>query len=80
VGEVRSDNNVVVYRCCYHLAWCPKCRRDVIDDKVDVRITPDGTLAVTSIRLDADGLSLTCPHRGFRFLPTVKPGVSTEGN
>jgi putative transposase len=37
VGEVRSNNNVV-YRCHYHVVWCPKYRRDVIDGQVDTRL------------------------------------------
>jgi len=36
VDEVRSNN--VVYRCHYHVAWCPKYRRDVIGGEVDVRL------------------------------------------
>jgi len=44
VGEVHCNNNVVVYRCPYHLVWCPKYRHDVIDGKVDARTTPDGPL------------------------------------
>ncbi|WP_416904494.1 IS200/IS605 family transposase [Micromonospora echinospora] len=37
MGEVRSNNNVV-YRCHYHVVWCPKYRRKVIDGKVDERL------------------------------------------
>jgi putative transposase len=37
MDEVRSNNNVV-YRCHYHVVWCPKYRRNVIDDKVDIRL------------------------------------------
>jgi putative transposase len=37
VDEVRSNNNVV-YRCHYHVVWCPKYRRNVIGGKVDVRL------------------------------------------
>lgn len=31
---VRSNNNVV-YRCAYHVVWCPKYRRPVIEGAVD---------------------------------------------
>ena len=34
---VRSNNNVV-YRCAYHVVWCPKYRRPVIEDAVDERL------------------------------------------
>ncbi|SCL25668.1 putative transposase [Micromonospora pallida] len=37
MDEVRSNNNVV-YRCHYHVVWCPKYRRKVIDGKVDERL------------------------------------------
>lgn len=37
MDEVRSNNNVV-YRCHYHVVWCPKYRRKVIGDKVDDRL------------------------------------------
>ncbi|MDT4994950.1 MAG: REP-associated tyrosine transposase [Actinoplanes sp.] len=37
MDEVRSNNNVV-YRCHYHVVWCPKYRRNVIGGKVDVRL------------------------------------------
>jgi putative transposase len=37
VEEVRSNNNVV-YRCTYHVVWCPKYRRKVIASPVDDRL------------------------------------------
>lgn len=37
MDEVRSNNNVV-YRCHYHVVWCPKYRRKVIGGKVDDRL------------------------------------------
>lgn len=35
--QVRSHNNVV-YRCAYHVVWCPKYRRPVITDEVADRL------------------------------------------
>ena len=35
--EVRSNNNVV-YRCAYHVVWCPKYRRPVIEGEIDARL------------------------------------------
>lgn len=35
--EIRSNNNVV-YRCTYHVVWCPKYRRKVIVGDVDTRL------------------------------------------
>lgn len=37
MAEVRSNNNVV-YRCAYHIVWCPKYRRSVIEGAVDARL------------------------------------------
>ncbi|MDQ1290081.1 MAG: REP-associated tyrosine transposase [Actinomycetota bacterium] len=37
IDEVRSNNNVV-YRCTFHVVWCPKYRRPVIGGRVDVRL------------------------------------------
>ena len=34
---VRSNNNVV-YRCAYHVVWCPKYRRPVIEGAVEERL------------------------------------------
>ena len=35
--EVRSNNNVI-YRCAYHVVWCPKYRRPVITNDVADRL------------------------------------------
>ena len=35
--KVRSNNNVV-YRCAYHVVWCPKYRRPVIEGAVGERL------------------------------------------
>ena len=37
MDEVRSNNNVV-YRCNYHVVWCPKYRRPVLTGDVDERL------------------------------------------
>jgi len=38
VHEVRS-NNGVVYRCAYHVVWCSKYRRSVLDEEVAARLS-----------------------------------------
>ena len=35
--DIRSNNNVV-YRCAYHVVWCPKYRRSVLMPPVDSRL------------------------------------------
>jgi len=37
VDETRSNSNVV-YRCNYHVVWCPKYRRPVLTGAVDERL------------------------------------------
>lgn len=37
MDEVRSNNNVV-YRCTFHVVWCPKYRRPVIAGEVAERL------------------------------------------
>lgn len=37
MDEVRSNNNVV-YRCTYHVVWCPKYLRKVIGGRVEQRL------------------------------------------
>ena len=32
-----KNNNNIVYGCKYHVVWCPKYRREVLVDGVDVR-------------------------------------------
>ncbi|RDV80752.1 IS200/IS605 family transposase, partial [Ammonifex thiophilus] len=33
-----KSNNNVVYSCKYHVVWCPKYRRPVLKDGVDMRL------------------------------------------
>jgi putative transposase len=33
-----KSNNNVVYLCKYHVIWCPKYRRSVLQDGVDIRL------------------------------------------
>ena len=37
MSNYKSNNNVV-YSCKYHVVWCPKYRRSVLVDGVDVRL------------------------------------------
>lgn len=33
-----KSNNNIVYSCKYHIVWCPKYRRKVLVDQVEVRL------------------------------------------
>ena len=37
IDTIRSNNNIT-YRCTYHVVWCPKYRRKVIQGAVDERL------------------------------------------
>lgn len=37
MNECRSNNNVV-YSCKYHVIWCPKCWRKVLEPPIDARL------------------------------------------
>ena len=38
IGSKTKGNNNVVYSCKYHVVWCPKYRRKVLVDGVDIRL------------------------------------------
>ena len=35
--EIRSNKNIA-YSCIYHVVWCPKYRRKVLDDTISARL------------------------------------------
>lgn len=37
INEYRTNNNVV-YSCKYHVIWCPKYRRKVLEPPIDARL------------------------------------------
>jgi putative transposase len=46
IAKYKSNRNVV-YSCKYHVVWCPKYRRSVLNDLVQKELKP---LIVTLIR------------------------------
>jgi putative transposase len=38
MAQTFKTNNNIVYSCKYHVVWCPKYRRKVLIDGVDVRL------------------------------------------
>jgi len=82
MDEVRSNNNVV-YRCTFHVVWCPKYRRPVITGPVDVRLKEiirevcaekDAPIVELETMPDHVHLLVTCdPQYGIhRLVKTVK--------
>ena len=82
MGEIRSNNNVV-YRCTYHVVWCPKYRRPVIDGDTDQRLKQiirqvcaekDAPIIKLETMPDHVRLLVTCdPQYGIhRLVKTIK--------
>ncbi len=38
MNTIYKSNNNIVYACSYHVVWCPKYRRKVLVDGIDVRL------------------------------------------
>lgn len=38
MNTIYKSNNNIVYSCKYHVVWCPKYRRKILTDGVDVRL------------------------------------------
>ncbi len=53
-GDMKKfkSNNNVVYSCKYHVVWCPKYRRKVLKDGVDVRLKEIITQIAKEIAVD----------------------------
>ncbi|MCL1472666.1 IS200/IS605 family transposase [Argonema antarcticum] len=50
-GKYKSNNNIV-YSCKYHIVWCPKYRRKVLIQGVDIRLKE--ILEEVSVEFQAD--------------------------
>ncbi|MEU3454605.1 IS200/IS605 family transposase [Micromonospora sp. NPDC006766] len=70
VDEIRS-NNSVVYRCTYHVVWCPKYRRPVITDPVDARLKQ--IITEVCAERDAPVVELETMPDQVHLLVTVDP-------
>ncbi|MEU3165957.1 IS200/IS605 family transposase [Streptosporangium sp. NPDC006930] len=87
MDEIRSNNNVV-YRCTYHVVWCPKYRRDVIKGDVDTRLKEiirevcverDAPIAELETMPDHVRLLVTCdPQYGIHRLVKQIKGRSSR--
>ncbi|MFU8854220.1 IS200/IS605 family transposase [Micromonospora sp. SL1-18] len=68
--EVRSNNDVV-YRCIYHVVWCPKYRRPVITGPVDARLKQ--IIVQVCAERDAPIVELEIMPDHVQLLVTVDP-------
>ncbi len=59
--QVKSNNNVV-YSCKYHVVWCPKYRRRVLVNGVDVRLKEVLGLAAAEGRAEVIEMEVMPDH------------------
>ena len=61
-----KSNNNVVYSCKYHVVWCPKYRRKVLINGVDVRLKELLTEYAANLSVDIEMFySVPFTWRGF---------------
>lgn len=70
VGKLKSNNNVV-YRCHYHVVWCPKYRRPVLVDEIEERLR-EVVVAVCEER-HAELIEFECNRDHVHLLVSVDP-------
>ena len=73
-----KSNHNIVYSCKYHVIWCPKYRRSVLKDGVDLRLKE--IIQETCIELESELIN-EFPHLRSR-IPTLWTNsyfVSTVG-
>jgi putative transposase len=68
--QYKSNNNVV-YSCTYHVVWCPKYRRPVLIDGVDVRLKAIIAQVCTEVRAEMLQLEVMPDH--VQLLVDVDP-------
>lgn len=59
--EYRNNNNIV-YSCKYHVVWCPKYRRKVLVDGIDVRFKELAEEVCTKLRIDLIEMEVMPDH------------------
>jgi putative transposase len=57
-----KSNNNVTYSCKYHVVWCPKYRRGVLVDGVDVRLKEIIYLIAVELKFDIIELEVMPDH------------------
>lgn len=68
--KVRSNNNIV-YRCAYHVVWCPKYRRPVLHPPVDARLKQ--VMAEVAAEYDAEIVEVEVMPDHIHLLVEVDP-------
>lgn len=66
-----KSNNNIVYSCKYHIIWCPKYRRNVLTNGVDVRLKE--ILYEVALEIKVDILELEVMPDHLHVLIEVDP-------
>ena len=66
-----KSNNNIVYSCKYHVVWCPKYRRKVLINGVDVRLKELLFECATNLSVDILELEIMPDH--VHLLVSCKP-------
>ncbi len=66
-----KSNRNIVYSCKYHIVWCPKYRRPVLVDGVDVRLKE--IICQTATELQAEVIELEVMPEHVHLLCEVDP-------
>lgn len=68
--KYKSSNNIV-YSCKYHVVWCPKYRRKVLTDGIDVRLKE--LIEKICIEINADIIEMEVMPDYVHLLLEVNP-------
>lgn len=68
--EYKSNNNVI-YSCKYHVVWCPKYRRKVLTNGVEVRLKE--LIEETCIKLNVEIIEMEIMSDHVHLLIDVDP-------
>lgn len=68
--EYKSNNNVI-YSCKYHVVWCPKYRRKVLTNGVEVRLKE--LIEETCIKLNVEIIEMEIMSDHVHLLMDVDP-------
>jgi putative transposase len=66
-----KSNHNIVYSCKYHVIWCPKYRRSVLKDGVDLRLKE--IIHETCIELESELIELEVMPDHIHLLVEVDP-------
>ncbi|CRF51156.1 Mobile element protein [Helicobacter heilmannii] len=73
--QYKSNNNIV-YSCKYHIVWCPKYRRKVLVDQVEIRLKQ--IILEVAQELEVEILAMETDKGHIHILAEVDPSFTKE--